>query len=569
MPILLNEFDLILDAPDSILQIRELILQLAVQGRLVKQNSDDEPALELLRRFKKEKMQLIDKKLIDKKNPQLQIKPNKLDIKLPNGWQWVRLTEVISTDKDSIKRGPFGSTIRKEFFIKKGFKVYEQKNAIYNDFTLGEYHISNEKFEELKQFEVRPFDIIISCSGTIGKLAIAPEDMEKGIINQALLKITLNQKIIINEFFLILFPALVMRTETLSELKGTAMKNIPPVKALKKIPFPLPPYAEQKRIVDKVEEIMAICDEIETYQQNVKNGCIELNKSELHHLINLKTETEFQKEWKLIRGNFNVLYNNSENVNKLQHAILRFAVMGKLVPQDPNDESASILLKKIENEKENLIQEGKVKISKPLPSINPEEIPYELPDIWEWIRVGDCLNLINGRAFKPTEWSSEGLPIVRIQNLNDFYAPYNYCSFEVDQKYYIDNDDLLVSWSGTPGTSFGAHIWNRGPAILNQHIFKVELFGNSFYKPYFKISFNSRLDDMISKAHGGVGLQHITKGKLEKLIIPLPPLNEQKRIVNKLGELMELSNKLKEEINVSTVQSQKLLEAAVYEVLNA
>ncbi|MFH0897651.1 MAG: restriction endonuclease subunit S [Candidatus Bathyarchaeota archaeon] len=161
----------------------------------------------------------------------------------------------------------------------------------------------------------------------------------------------------------------------------------------------------------------------------------------------------------------------------------------------------------------------------------------QLPKGWIWTRIREICSLINGRAFKPTEWSSKGLPIIRIQNLNDPEAEFNYCEFNVDNKYYVNDGQLLFAWSGTPETSFGAHIWNRGKAVLNQHIFKVEINENYINKIFFKYLINHNISEYVSKAHGTAGLAHITKSKFDESLIPLPPFTEQSRISDKIEEL--------------------------------
>ena len=117
-------------------------------------------------------------------------------------WSLSRLIDIVSSEKNSIKRGPFGSTIKKSFFVPKGYKVYEQKNAIYSDSTLGNYYIDKKKFEDLFDFQVNPGDFIISCSGTIGKISQLPANAELGIINQALLKIKIDERVILPKYFL-------------------------------------------------------------------------------------------------------------------------------------------------------------------------------------------------------------------------------------------------------------------------------------------------------------------------------------------------------------------------------
>lgn len=140
---------------------------------------------------------------------------------LPPGWRWTRLGEITRAVPHAIKRGPFGSAIRKDMFVPKGFKVYEQQHAISGDFSRGSYYITEAKFAELSAFELHPKEILVSCSGTIGKVAIVPPTIEPGIINQALLKLSLHESAMLNEYFLILFPAFFMQTDTLTNLQGT------------------------------------------------------------------------------------------------------------------------------------------------------------------------------------------------------------------------------------------------------------------------------------------------------------------------------------------------------------
>jgi type I restriction enzyme S subunit len=242
---------------------------------------------------------------------------------------------------------------------------------------------------------------------------------------------------------------------------------------------------------------------------------------------------------------FNRISDVPDAIPRLRRFVLDLAVRGKLVEQDRNDEPASQLLKRIQTEWERLFGEGTVKNADLSRDIQHDEKPYSIPNSWQWVRLGQCLAMINGRAFKPTDWRPTGLPIVRIQNLNSEDAPFNYCDESiVEPRHIIESGRFLISWSGTPGTSFGAFIWKRGKAALNQHIFKCVQIGGAYYDRLLQIAINGRLDEMISKAHGGVGLQHITKGKLENLPLSLPPLAEQRRIVTKVDELMALCDRL-------------------------
>jgi type I restriction enzyme, S subunit len=161
----------------------------------------------------------------------------------------------------------------------------------------------------------------------------------------------------------------------------------------------------------------------------------------------------------------------------------------------------------------------------------------ELPETWRTTTIGAVCDLINGKAFKPADWGTTGLPIVRIQNLNRSDASFNSYSGTVEEKFTIEQGQLLFAWSGTPGTSFDAHIWQGQKAVLNQHIFKVIPNDRLVDKEYLKYAINQTLGEQIDKAHGGVGLRHVTQGRFEETKIPVPPLSEQRRIVAKLDTL--------------------------------
>ena len=173
----------------------------------------------------------------------------------------------------------------------------------------------------------------------------------------------------------------------------------------------------------------------------------------------------------------------------------------------------------------------------------------KLPPSWCMTSIGEFCNLINGRAFKPIEWTDKGLPIIRIQNLNNSNANFNFFNGELDIKHRVETGDLLFAWSGTPGTSFGAHIWGGNVGALNQHIFKVVFNEFLIDKRFIRYAINQTLDELISGAHGGVGLRHVTKGMFENTKIIFPPLAEQKVIANKLETLLTQVESVKARLN--------------------
>ena len=185
-------------------------------------------------------------------------------------------------------------------------------------------------------------------------------------------------------------------------------------------------------------------------------------------------------------------------------------------------------------------------------------------ETWRSYNLGELAEYVNGRAFKPEDWGREGLPIVRIQNLNDSTKPFNYFSGSFAEKHKINSGDVLLSWSGTPGTSFGCFIWNRGAALLNQHIFKVKVKEDIVLRDYFVYATNSRLEEMIEMAHGAAGLRHITKAKLETIELPVQPREEQRRIVARIKECMERVDEI-ERLREKSLAQQKYLSTSLIE----
>lgn len=256
--------------------LKKSILQEAVQGKLVPQDPDDEPASALLERIRAEKQALIKAGKIKKdKHESVIVTRDKIPyeiidgkerciadevpFELPEGWALIRLNDI-----GIYRKGPFGSSLTKSMFVPKGadtVKVYEQKNAIKKDHTLGDYYITRQYYEDKMQgFTVSAGDIIVSCAGTIGETYVMPDNIELGIINQALMRMTIFAPIDI-DYFLMYFDY-VLKNSARESSKGSAIKNIPPFEIFKQLLLPLPPLAEQKRIVEKIEELTQLCDKL-------------------------------------------------------------------------------------------------------------------------------------------------------------------------------------------------------------------------------------------------------------------------------------------------------------------
>lgn len=282
---------------DLTAQLKQSILQEAIQGKLTadwrKQNPNTESANELLKRIKAEKDQLIEAKKIKKEKALPPITEEEIPFELPDGWVWCRIPQILALTKDPLRRGPFGSSLKKDMFEPKRIdttKVYEQQNAIKKQYNLGEYYISTKKYPNLNSFLAGPGDILISCAGTIGETYKLPLEAPIGIINQALLKIRLNNTAILDNFFLMMFKSQ-LKGQVNSDAKGSAMKNMGSVKYLKnELVFGLPPLEEQNVIVKKVETLMNKCQDLE---QEIKTS--EVNAQMLMQAV-LKEAFEGKKE---------------------------------------------------------------------------------------------------------------------------------------------------------------------------------------------------------------------------------------------------------------------------------
>ena len=234
---------------------------------------------------------------------------------------------------------------------------------------------------------------------------------------------------------------------------------------------------------------------------------------------------------------FAALTSGPGGVRKLRELVLRLAVQGRLVPQF-NGENFTNKEYATATSYVEKIRSGKAKQ-------RDIQIPTErAPAGWLVTPLGNVIELVNGRAFKPSDWSEDGLKIVRIQNLNNPIAPFNHFNGKVRERFLIDTGDVLVSWSGTPGTSFGAYLWSDGKAILNQHIFRAD-FDRSVLDPhYIRLAVNAIMIGLISDAVGSAGLQHVRRGQIENSLLKIPPLAEQKRIATKVDELTRLCDRL-------------------------
>ena len=474
-------------------KLRQKILDLAIHGKLVPQDPNDEPASVLLERIKAEKERLIKEGKIkkSKKSTKASDTPHyeQVPFEVPGSWVWCTLGDLAF-----YKKGPFGSSLTKAMFVPKSndtYKVYEQKNAIQKDNTLGSYFITKEKYDSLIGFAIQPYDIIVSCAGTIGETYVLPQNSQEGIINQALMLIRLYSREI-EQFYLLYFD-FILKEEAYKESKGTAIKNIPPFDVLKGFHIPLPPISEQQRILKEIEHWFSLIDIIERGKDDLQT-----------------------------------------TIKQAKRKTLDLAIHGKLVPQDPNDEPASELLKRINPKAEVTCDNGH---------------KWKLPQSWCWAK---------GRQIF--------LPMKSTKPHNDEFLYIDIDS--IDNKRQIINKIKSIKTANAP--SRASRYTQKGDVVFSmvrpylRNIAKVSVDGciastgfyvcspiddlNSEYCYYLMIS--DYVVTGLNQFMKGDNSPSINKSHIDEWLFPLPPFPEQQRIVQKIEKLFSLLDHIKKSLEV-------------------
>jgi type I restriction enzyme, S subunit len=540
-------------------KLRELILELAVRGKLVQQDPNDEPASELLKKIEKERNLLIKKGKIKKPKFLPAIEDVDCPFELPTGWEYVRLNDI----------GEWGSgstpnRSRTEYY---GGNIPWFKSGE----LVGDYISNAEEFITelaLKETSLRYNnigDVLIAMYGaTIGKTSILSVS---ATTNQAVCACTPFQGIL-NIFLLTLLKA--YKTRFIEMGAGGAQPNISKEKIIVTV-IALPPLSEQHRIVAKVDELMALCDQMEQLQTNNNKAHQAMVEVLLDTLTQTTSPVEFEAAWQRIAQHFDTLFTTEYSIDHLKQAILQLAVMGKLVPQNPTDEPASELLKKIVKEKECLVKEGKIKSENSLPSITNEEIHYKLPMNWIWCRMQDlCPNISSGSTPENRFFIQSGVPFLKVYNIRNQKIDFSYKEQFIGQdinssklkRSILKPGDVIMNIVGPPLGKIAIipndyDEWNCNQAIV-------------FFKPvirkinqwlYTFLCAETFLKDI--ELIGTAGQDNISVTKSKNIVIPLPPFTEQHRIVSKVDELFALCDALKERIKEAQVTQVQLAEAMV------
>ncbi|MDY0181266.1 restriction endonuclease subunit S [Aliarcobacter skirrowii] len=542
MQVLEKYFDTAFDAPDGIKKLRELILTLAMQGKLVPQDPNDQPASELLKEIGKEKDQLIKEKKIKKIAIQSEIKIEKIDFQIPKSWEWVKFGNIAHQITDGAHHTPT--------YINEGVPFLSVKDMSSGvlDFSNTRY-ISHEQHKDLaKRCNPQNGDLLLTKVGTTGIPILINTDKEFSIfVSVALIKFP--KQFISGDFLVWLINSPFVKKQSADGTEGVGNKNLV-LKKINNFTLPIPPLNEQKRIVEKINQLMALCDELEKLKEQKEAKKLTVHKSAINQLLDSKDDSNSQKGWHFISNHFNDLYTVKENVSELRSAILQLAMQGKLVPQDPNEQPASELLKKL-------------KKIKNIPEVNSNEMSFSLPQSWEWERIVNLGITQTGTTPPKKDPDNYGnfIPFIGPGNIKNGIIDYSGEGLSekgIEKGRLIKKDSILMVCIGG---SIGKHAMTNQDISCNQQINTITVYPElSTQYVYWAMASQYFQNTVINQA-GGSATPIINKLKWSSIPIPVPPYNEQQRIVEKINQLMALCDDLEKQIENSSSKQTQLLNA--------
>ena len=552
---LLSNLNLLATAPGGVARLRELILTLAVQGKLVPQDPADEPASRLLQKIRAEKDRLIAEGKIKKDKPLAAIAEEEKPFELPVGWEWVRLAEIAYPQAGfAFKSNGFND-------LGSGLPLIRIRDVGGNSpatFFSGEFR---------PEFVVQPSDWLISMDG---EFRVREWHGPISLLNQRVTRLIFCGDELFRPF---IAAALQFR---LQELQGTkAYTTVDHLSGgqIASAVIPLPPLAEQSRIVARVEELMRLCDALEAKGQLEATQHAQLLSTLLGTLTASATPEELANNWQRVAQHFDLLLDRPQAIDALEQTLLQLAVRGLLVPQDPTDEPASVLLQKIRAEKDRLITEGKIKKDKPLPTIADEEKPFELPLGWEWVRWANISMKIGDIDHKMPSEAKDGVPYV---SPRDFYGT-NEIDFDGAKKIaYSDYvqlankirpevGDLIYPRYGTIGVVRKVTTNREFLASYSCAVIKViPGFIEPDYQYLFSVSGWAKMQ--AASATNKTTQPNVGLKSIQEFLVPLPPLAEQSRIVTRVTQLRRLCFELRQRLAEREAVQARLAEALVQQV---
>ncbi|QPL45337.1 restriction endonuclease subunit S [Halomonas sp. A40-4] len=547
----------------GIKKLRELILELAMRGKLVEQDPSDEPASMLLERIAKEKAQLVKEGKIKKPKKLPEITEEERPFDLPDNWTWARLGNI--TSKIGSGATPRGG---KNAYTETGIPFLRSQNIWNDGLSLEDVACIPEKtHEKMSNTHVSPNDILLNITGaSLGRCTVVPDSLPEANVSQHVTIIRTTESA--NRTYLhatMLSPyiqGLVWGRQVGMAREGLSKK------VLELFEIPIPPEAEQHRIVEKVDELMALCDRLEQQIGDQLEAHEVLVDTLLDALNRSDNAEEVTENWAWVAEHFDTLFTTKASIDKLKQTILQLAVMGRLVEQDPNDEPVSALLERIAEEKAQLVKDGKIKKPKKLPVIADDAKLFELPTRWQWIRLGECSADIHYGYTASADDKLKEYRLLRITDIQEDRVNWTTvpgCEItEAQAQAYLlsENDILVARTGGTIGKSYLVENINI-KSVFASYLIRIKRLETMFSR-YLKTFLGSgSYWTQLYAASMGTGQPNVNGSSLKNLLLPLPPLNEQHRIVEKVDELMTFCDQLKVRLGEVGETRAQLAEAVV------
>jgi len=541
--LLTDNLPLLAGAPNGIKKLRELILELAVRGKLVPQDPSDEPAGALLKRVAEEKSRLVAEGKIKKQKTLEEIATEECPFVLPAGWEWTRLGNVSAY----IQRGKGPA-----YVDQSDFRVVSQKCVRWTGLDLQPARFIEP--ESLVKYEpirfLRSGDILWNSTGTgtIGRACIVEHRSEdEQLVADS--HVTVVRPTSISPVFLWRW---IQSPSVQRELEGNASGTTNQIELNTSTVIahltPIPPLAEQHRIVAKVDELMALCDRLEAQQADAESAHAQLVQALLGSLTQAADAEEFAASWQLLAEHFRTLFTTESSIDALKQTLLQLAVMGKLVPQAPSDEPASELLKRVAEKKARLISEEGLRTTA------REDVPetehyFTLHAGWVPSRLGNIARFIDYRGRTPTKTSS-GVPLITAKNVRPGFISREPQEFIADTDYlswmtrgFPRVGDMLFTTEAPMGNVAIIDITDQ--FALAQRVICFQLHELEI-GPFLKlVMMSSGFQAQLSDAATGMTATGIKSSRLKEIPVPIPPLPEQHRIVAKVEQLMSLCDSLK------------------------
>ncbi|OYQ42427.1 hypothetical protein CHU94_03050 [Rhodoferax sp. TH121] len=562
---LLSNLNLLAQAPNGVARLRELILTLAVQGKLVPQDPSDEPASELLKKIRAEKDRLVAEGKIKRDKPLAEIAEEEKPFELPNGWSWVKGRDLFSV----IRGVTYQKADARETPAETHLPILRANNIrgtvnlddlVYVPAAL----ISEDQFLRVGDY------VVCLASGSknlVGKAAPFKESLvcSFGAFCGAIRPI---QEI---AYFAVYLASPMYRDSVSEASAGIGINNLKG-SSLLDLDIALPPAAEQSRIVTRVEELMRLCDALEAKGQLETTQHAQLVSTLLATLTESDTPAQLADNWHRIATHFDLLLDRPEAVDALEQTILQLAVRGLLVPQDPQDEPASELLKKIRAEKDKLIAQGKIKRDKPQPPIAEDEQPFALPQGWEWATMDGLASQITDGAHHTPTYIAEGVPFLSVKDLSSGFIDFSDTRFISSQSHEDlakrcnpEMGDVLLTKIGTTGIAVVVDTPRAFSLFVSVALIKLP--SVSVDRDFLSLVINSPFVRQQSEdGTEGVGNKNLVLRKIKAFQIPIPPLAEQSRIVTRVAQLRRLCADLRQRLIASQSTQAHLAEALVQEV---